>query len=167
MSVRTRKEEKILDCFVLYFIAVFVFLLDFLSKQMVIQYLSYGESIPVIQGFFNLTLVHNTGTAFGMFKNGRLIFVGITTLSIAGLVSFFHFSREKHALWKYAFGLLLGGAVGNLLDRVEKGYVIDFLDFYIGNYHWYVFNIADTAISVAVVLLFLDLFMQRKASHDS
>jgi signal peptidase II len=162
MSVRTRKEEKILDCLIFYLIAVVIFLLDFFSKQMVIQHLSFGESIPVIQGFFNLTLVHNTGTAFGMFKNGRYIFIGITGFSIAGLLLFFHFSREKHPLWKYAFGLLLGGALGNLLDRAFKGHVIDFLDFYIGNYHWYVFNIADSAISIAVVLLFLDLWMQKK-----
>ena len=161
MSVRSRKEEKILERLIFYSIAGAVFLLDFFSKQMVIQHLSLGESIPVIQGFFNLTLVHNTGTAFGMFKNGRYIFIGITGFSIAGLVFFFHYSREKHPLWKYAFGLLLGGALGNLLDRALKGHVIDFLDFYIENYHWYVFNIADSAISIAVALLFLDLLMQK------
>ncbi|HOU36935.1 MAG TPA: signal peptidase II, partial [Candidatus Omnitrophota bacterium] len=110
-----------------------------------------GGSIPVIKGLFHLTLVHNRGAAFGMFKNQTPLF--ILTSVVAVLFILLHLKKST-LLEKFALSLILAGAVGNLIDRVLYGCVIDFIDIHIEPYfYWPVFNVADSAITVGACML--------------
>lgn len=130
------------------FIAALIILcLDQASKFIVVRNLSLNQSIPVIKNIFHLTLVHNRGAAFGVFKNQVSWF--ILTSIFAIVLIFLNFNKPRHALYNFSLGLILAGAAGNLIDRLFLGYVVDFLDFRI----WPVFNIADSSITIGAVLL--------------
>lgn len=133
--------------------AFFVLFLDRISKLLVLNFIDVNSSISF--GFFSFTHVRNTGTAFGLFKDASWFFV---LFAIA--VSFFLILRHKYFAKNLQFilGLVLGGAVGNLIDRLYYGSVIDFIDFHI----WPSFNVADSAISIAVVLLLLREYWPKK-----
>ena len=131
-----------------------VVLLDRLSKAFFTHLLDLNESLSVIKSVMHFTLVHNTGIAFGLFKDCGLVFV-IIPLILTGLliynVYYYRHSEQLSRTYIVAFSLILGGAIGNLIDRIWLGYVIDFIDFRI----WPVFNIADSAITIgAAVILF-------------
>lgn len=130
-------------------IAGLVIVLDQLTKYAVVQLLPYLNSRPVIPGVFYLTHVRNVGAAFGIFAEQRVLFmVAVVLITVA----FFFFRSELRRLGRLALvasGLVLGGALGNAIDRVRLGYVIDFFDFRV----WPVFNIADSAIVVGSLLL--------------
>lgn len=138
--------------------------LDQLSKHWVVQAFGYGDNLP-LTSFFNLVRAHNSGAAFSFLAGEggwqRLFF--ITVASIASAV-IFHLLRKHHrqALFSLALSLVLGGALGNLIDRVRWGYVVDFLDFFYGSYHWPAFNVADMAITGGVMLLILDSLRQTR-----
>lgn len=139
------------------FTAVIVVLADQLSKWWLMESLSLYETIPVIPGFFNLTYIHNPGAAFGLFAgNGepwRLwFFGGVALVALVVIVFLYIHYRNQGALYPFCFGLIGGGALGNLIDRFRFGSVVDFLDFYIGHYHWPAFNLADSAICVGIGL---------------
>lgn len=138
-----------------------IFALDQLIKAVVENGIPLYGSIPVIRGFFSITHVRNTGAAFGLFAGDigpfrTLFFVTITIGAI--ILIFFVFRRIKgnRALAPLSLAMILAGAMGNLVDRIRWGYVIDFLDFYWREYHWPAFNIADSAITVGVFLLFIE-----------
>ncbi len=146
-----------------------IVLLDQITKFLALAFLASGESTALIPGFFHLTLVKNTGIAFGFFDRHEALLKVVITLSIfvLALVGYRLYRREdasphpagfRRAV-KAAFVLILGGAVGNWLDRIRYGAVIDFLDFRI----WPVFNLADTAITIGVFLYLLDFLGNRKA----
>ena len=130
-----------------------VVILDRLTKLFFIKLLSPGESLPVIRNIFHMTLVHNTGIAFGFFKDQGVVFIIIPIIAIILLVfNLYYYRQNNEALsqgYIIAFSLILGGAIGNLIDRIVYGYVIDFLDFRV----WPVFNIADSAITVGACLI--------------
>ncbi len=133
-------------------------LLDQLTKIVIIQLFSYRESMPVTS-FFNLVLVYNKGAAFSFLADQggwqRWFF---TVLGIVAAIFIVHLLR-RHAgqrLFCWALALILGGAIGNVIDRIAYGHVIDFLDFHVGGWHWPAFNIADSAICVGAVLFVLD-----------
>ncbi len=132
----------------------FIVLLDQISKLFFINLVSVGESIPVIRNFFHFTLVHNTGIAFGLFKNQGIIFIAVSIIAIL-FFGWFLYSRrgdqEFSGISVLALALIMGGAFGNLIDRLRFGYVIDFIDFRI----WPVFNIADSAITVGAAILII------------
>jgi len=139
-------------------ISLIVLLLDQLSKITILKLFHYGESRP-ITGFFNLVLVYNKGAAFSFLaaESGwqRHLF---TAIGIAAAIYIIYLLR-KHAgqrMFCWALALILGGAVGNVIDRILYGHVIDFLDVFVGNWHWPAFNIADSAICVGAVLFVLD-----------
>ena len=121
--------------------------LDQFSKLIVSKNLSLSQSLPVIKGIFHLSLVHNRGAAFGIFKNQLPLFVFTSCLAITLIC--FNLKRGGKRSYNIALSLILGGALGNLIDRLSLGYVIDFLDFRV----WPVFNLADSAITVGAVLL--------------
>ncbi len=131
------------------FIFVLVILsLDQLTKFLALKNLSLGQSIPIIKGVFHLSLVKNLGAAFGILKN-QIILLILTAL-IAIVMIFFSLRRNKRlSFYSISLGLILAGALGNLIDRLFFGYVIDFLDFRI----WPVFNVADSAVTIGVILL--------------
>lgn len=147
--------------------------LDLASKLMVLHYLSLGAQVPVIKGFFNLVHVHNKGAAFGMMANwsvefARLFFVGTTTLVLA-VVGYFWW-RLPEDRWQAALGysLIMAGALGNLMDRVRLGEVVDFLDVHWGRYHWPAFNVADSLVCLgAGVLVWVILTEEKKVNASS
>lgn len=138
--------------------ALAVFALDFATKLVVKRYMVPGETIPIIPGVFNLTHVRNPGAAFGLLANRTTFFVVITVLVIALILYYSKQIAGAKTLVSVSLGLQLGGAVGNLLDRVRFGVVTDFFDFH----YWPVFNIADSAIVVGVGLFFLQMWTQMK-----
>jgi signal peptidase II len=139
-------------------IAAIIVLLDQLTKVTVTRLFSYGESYPVTS-FFNLVLVHNPGAAFSFLADAggwqRHFFSGIAVFAVL----FILYLLKRHAEQKmfcWALALILGGAIGNLIDRVAYGYVIDFLDLHVAGWHWPAFNVADMAIVGGAALFILD-----------
>jgi signal peptidase II len=119
--------------------------------------------VTVIPDLFQLTLVHNTGAAFGVGRAWSIPFFVIASLVALGVVGYlFHRldESEKGSLWGLV--LILSGAVGNLVDRIRFGYVVDFLDLFVGTRHWPAFNVADAAITVGAILFALDLLRSKK-----
>ena len=148
-------------------VAGLVIILDQASKYAITQTFAYGET-QTVTGFFDLVCAHNTGAAFSLFNTQpgwqREFFIAVS--SIASVVILTLLRRGYgNALTRFALSLILGGALGNLLDRLTHGYVIDFLSFHIGAYAWPAFNIADSAISIGAVLLLWDNLTQKK--HDA
>ena len=140
-----------------------VFLLDRLSKHWVQAKMDYGESIPLLP-FFHITYVVNTGAAFSFGQNQNTFFI---VASIAILIVLFMFDRRIGiGNWKLKTGiaLVIGGALGNLYDRIVYGSVVDFLDFFVGTRHWPFFNVADSSICIGAALL---VFSQWKVKEKS
>ena len=137
--------------------------LDLITKLLVERNLSYADRIPVIEGFFYLTHVRNPGAAFGLFSDGdpqtrMFIFIAVSIAAVLIILSFFRQLAPGDRLSALALGLILGGAVGNLIDRIFRGEVVDFLHFKIWRgYSWPDFNLADSFIVVGVGLLVLEL----------
>ena len=134
-----------------------IFFLDQVSKLGINHWLENQMQLSVIPGCFNLTLVYNTGAAFGIFKDQRWLLMVLAILCMFFVFYAFKLYGQKNTYMAMALGLILGGALGNFVDRIRLGYVIDFLDFYISSHHWPAFNIADTAICVGVGLMMLRL----------
>nr|WP_311527825.1 signal peptidase II [uncultured Ralstonia sp.] len=139
-------------------LAVIWILLDQLTKVAILKTFTYGESRPVT-GFFNLVLAYNKGAAFSFLAAAggwqRWFFTG---LGVAAAV-FIIWLLKRHSgqkMFCFALALILGGALGNVIDRVIYGHVVDFLDFYLHNYHWPAFNVADCGITIGAVLLIVD-----------
>ncbi|MDE0109122.1 MAG: signal peptidase II [Bryobacterales bacterium] len=137
--------------------------LDLYTKAVVSDALAHGESVAVLEGFFNLVHVRNVGIAFGLFADAPSWFRdwALPALALAGVVvvlALFRQTGQASALNRCALPLILAGAAGNLYERWLEGYVTDFLDFFVGAYHWPAFNVADSAITVGVGLLLLDSF---------
>ncbi len=149
------------------FAIVFLILsVDQISKFLITKNLLLYQSIPIIKGFFHFTLIHNRGAAFGILKNQACFFIIISIVAIL-LISSSLFNHQRHKRVSYhtiSLGLILSGAVGNLIDRACFGYVIDFLDFRI----WPVFNVADSAITIGAVLLAWSILKsgKNKSGHQ-
>jgi signal peptidase II len=144
-------------------ISVVVIILDQLSKAAINSHLVYGESIAVTS-FFNLVLAHNTGAAFSFLSNAggmqRWIFTAIALIASVWIIWLLR-KHQSEKLFSFALAFILGGALGNLIDRICYGYVVDFLDFYWGNSHFAAFNVADSAITCGAMLLILDSFNSK------
>lgn len=143
-------------------LSLLVLLADQWSKGIVARSFEVHQSKSVIEGFFDLTYVQNSGAAFGLFASVDSSVKAIVLNSVAVIVFLvvsLYALRSSHrsVRLQLGFALILGGAVGNLMDRVRFGYVVDFLDFSISGHHWPAFNVADAAICVGVGLLFLDM----------
>ena len=144
-------------------LAALIIVLDQLSKLAISTHFVYGEALRVT-GFFNLVLAHNTGAAFSFLNDAggwqRWLFSVIALVASLWIVRLLR-QHGPQTLFCLALALVLGGALGNLIDRVAYGYVVDFLDFYWGSYHFPAFNVADSAISVGAALLLLDSFRKK------
>jgi signal peptidase II len=124
--------------------------------------LDLNQSISVIDGLFDITYVRNTGVAFGILNTfsspAKVVLLSVFTIGAAAIVIIYSLhSPARNRVLQAALSLILGGALGNLYDRIHYGYVIDFLEIYFRNYHWPAFNLADSAISAGVVLLALEI----------
>jgi signal peptidase II len=150
-------------------LALVVLVLDLITKRWVESDLFYGEQIPVTS-FFNLVLTYNAGAAFSFLSDAdgwqRWFFSAIAG-GASILIIYLLRRHEADKLFCIALSLILGGALGNLWDRITLGHVVDFLDFYIGSYHWPAFNVADSAIFVGAMLLVLQSFTQDQTSSES
>jgi signal peptidase II len=151
-------------------LAIAIILLDIWTKALVLARIDLHETIPVIPNFFQLVHVRNTGAAFGIGANAASRIVPL--LLNAGAIAVFCVvvvyalrSAVTDRLLQTGLHLILGGAIGNLLDRFRFGYVVDFLDVYVGTKHWPAFNVADSAICIGIALLFLD--MRKKPETES
>ncbi len=153
-----------------FLIAGIVLLLDRLAKSVVASNILLHDSVTVIPGLFHLTHVENTGAAFGLFaessaqwKVGALVSFSVIALIIVSALLW----KNGHALSTTTIGLslILGGATGNLWDRMMTGHVVDFLDFYVGSYHWPAFNVADSAIVIGAILLVAEIVFTKSASE--
>ncbi len=142
--------------------------LDRWTKSLVQSRFSLNESVSVIDGLFNITYVRNTGVAFGIFSSVtspvKSLLLSLFTIVAAVVVVIYSFSTPvRNRLLQMALGFILGGALGNLYDRLRFGYVVDFLELYFRDYHWPSFNVADSAISIGVFLLALEII--RNEAH--
>lgn len=145
--------------------------LDQASKFYVDKYIALNESIEVVKGMLNITHIRNTGAAFGLLSGvppplGGYFFISISILALIGILYFLK-KIDDDQLLALGLSLIFGGALGNLIDRVRMGVVIDFIDLYIKSYHWPAFNVADTCITLGAVLLMLKFTKKAKrcASH--
>jgi signal peptidase II len=146
-------------------ISVLVIGLDQATKLMVVKAIDLHELIPVVPGFFNLTYLHNRGAAFGILADSpyRLpFFLLVTLISVLVLLYAIHRSRDDQRLAPCSLSLILAGAIGNLIDRMRLGEVIDFLDIYWHEHHWPAFNVADSAICIGVALLAIDMILEER-----
>jgi signal peptidase II len=151
-------------------LSVVVIALDQSSKQLVEATFMLYETLPVLP-FFNLTLAYNEGAAFSFLSDQggwqRWLFSGLALVVTTVLIVWLARLRSERLL-AVSLSLVIGGAVGNLIDRLLFGHVIDFLDLYYGQWHWPAFNIADAAITLGVVLMFLDALLEQKAKgHET
>ncbi|HAZ08084.1 MAG TPA: signal peptidase II [Elusimicrobia bacterium] len=145
-------DRSQIDIFLSLITVVVIIFLDRLSKIFFSKLLSAGESLPIIKNVFHMTLVHNTGIAFGLFKDQGIVFIIIPVIAVILLIfNIFYYKNNKELSRTYilGFSLILGGAIGNLVDRINYGYVIDFIDFRF----WPVFNIADSAITIGAIII--------------
>jgi signal peptidase II len=147
--------------------------LDQASKALVNAVLPlYGDSRTVIPGVMDFVHVRNTGVAFGFLHDldhpqQTLFTTALAVLALAGIAYYARHLRVEERMARLGLSLILGGALGNLLDRVRLGFVVDFVDVYWGTWHFWAFNVADAAISIGAVLVFLDLLvLNRHASHS-
>ncbi|RMH04439.1 MAG: signal peptidase II [Nitrospirae bacterium] len=150
-------------------VSLSIVMLDQLTKAYIMHTMHLHESIPVIPHFFNLTYIRNPGAAFGIFASThsafRTVFFVVTSLFALGLLGTIFYRLHPDDLWgQCTVSSIFGGALGNLIDRLRFGEVVDFLDFYVDGYHWPAFNVADTAISLGVISL-LVLFALDKKKH--
>ena len=133
-------------------LAASIVIVDQLTKLWLTSILGPGERREVLGDLIRIVHSQNTGALFGLFKDQALLF-GLVSVGVVALIVWYHGSAGRNTLTSIALGLLLGGALGNLLDRLRLGYVVDFVDAGIGSTRWYTFNVADAAISFAIVLL--------------
>jgi signal peptidase II len=141
-----------------FLLSLIVFVVDQATKYLITSRFALFEAVNILP-FFSVVYVRNTGSAFGMFKSlGNVFFIAAATIAIAVVAVLIARNREG----RFGLSLILGGAAGNMADRLVHGYVVDFLDFYAGSHHWPAFNVADSALTVGIGLLLLRSFL-----HDS
>lgn len=148
-----------------------IFILDQLTKYLATTDLILGQSVVIIPHLFNLTLVHNPGAAFGMFSNmpdfwRRLTLWGVSFVALLVVLRYMYNEAKDDLVARYALSGILAGAFGNILDRYRQDYVIDFLDFYWNKYHWPAFNVADSMISMGVIVLVLRMYFTKNLSKS-
>jgi len=147
-------------------VAGFIVIADQITKALILKSMPLYHSVPVVRGFFSITHIQNPGGAFGFLAgqsaNLRIIvFLFISSLAV-GLIFWLYKNTPKTHPWlATAFAMILGGAVGNLIDRIRFGKVVDFLDFHLGDLHWPAFNVADSAISIGIAIFIFHLLFKK------
>lgn len=141
-------------------ITIFVVLLDYLTKRLVLTYIGQFEAIPILP-FLRLVHVENKGAAFGLFSNiSNTTFIILSLIAMILIVFYlFHVKRWSEVI---SISFILGGAIGNLIDRLTIGKVVDFIDFFIGKWHWPAFNVADSALTIGLILFIISNFQRTK-----
>jgi signal peptidase II len=171
VSALPRLKESALYGTAYFLVSLAVLLLDQWTKGIVMRTFQIHESREVVSGLFDLTYVQNSGAAFGLFASVDSSVKAVVLNSVAVLVflivsAYALRSPHKSVRLQVGLALILGGAVGNLLDRVRFTYVVDFIDFSISGHHWPAFNLADSAICIGVALLFLDMLQKEEEEAE-
>lgn len=156
-------KSKITKLLIPIFVVTLAF--DILTKYLIKSNMRYGESVPVVDGFFNIVHALNPGAAFGFMRNmnedyRQIFFVGVAIIAI--ILILFLLINERGKLPAIGYTLVLAGACGNVIDRIHTGHVVDFLDFYIGVHHWPAFNVADMCVTMGVAILLIDTIFLSK-----
>lgn len=146
--------------------AAAVVVVDQLTKAWLVSALEPGERLAVIGDLLRIIHSQNSGALFGLFKDQALLF-GLVSIGVVGLIVWYHASSGRNALLSLALGLLLGGAIGNMIDRFRVGYVVDWVDIGIGDLRFYTFNVADSAITGAILLLLLLALLPNLAGQSA
>ena len=143
--------------------------LDQITKTLIKYSLNLFESVPVIENFFHFTFIKNSGMAFGLNFPGGIYFFTIASFILPCVLLWMLWKERYSSIYiRFALALIIGGAIGNLIDRILYREVVDFLDFMIGDYHWYIFNLADAAVSVGMVILVIHtMFFTPKQSNTA
>ncbi len=141
-----------------YIIALVIVVCDQVSKHAIMASIPLGDSVPVITGWLYLTHIHNTGGAFSLFHAQNRVFIVIALAAVCALIYAYHVYQRDNTLVSAALALALGGAIGNLSDRIQHHYVVDFFDIRV----WPIFNIADTAITIGIILLVVHYLIPHK-----
>lgn len=144
-----------------------VIVIDQLSKQHIMETMRLHESISIVPNLFSFTYIRNPGAAFGLLAGSsnafRMVFFGLTSIfALVLLGTILYRMPEREWMGRLSVSAILGGAVGNLIDRLRFGEVIDFLDVYIDSYHWPAFNVADSAITVGVIFLIIHFMFEKQ-----
>ena len=149
-------------------IIVAIIALDQWSKWTIKTSFNLYQSKPVIQDLLHFTYVTNDGMAFGLsFPGGKHVLLIMTILLTGFIMGFLWKEKNGHPLIKYGLALILSGAIGNLIDRMLYGKVVDFLDLMIGNFHWYIFNIADSSVTIGMILFIIhSIYIEQKKTND-
>ena len=152
--------------------AAAIIALDQITKSAITARFTLHQAYPVIDGLFNLVYVMNPGAAFGFLADAApmfryVFFTGVTLLAAGLIVYYLVKSNPRNLLLSGSLTLIFGGAVGNLIDRIRFGAVVDFLDVYIGSWHWPAFNVADSAITVGAILMIWEMLRNRKSKQTS
>jgi len=154
-------------------VSAVILVLDQATKFYVDAHFRLHESVPVIRGLFHLTYIRNKGAAFGILADSAVripFFITVSIVAMLGIIWYIRRIREDQRLAVYALSLVFAGAFGNLIDRIRLGEVIDFLDVFWQRHHWPAFNIADSAITIGVALLFLEMWREdrnKDAGHTA
>jgi signal peptidase II len=143
-------------------LAAAVLVIDQLTKAWLVSFLSPGERVEVVGDYVRLIHSQNTGALFGLFRD-QAMFFAIVSVGVVGAIVWFHHTSGRNTLLSVALGLLLGGALGNMADRFRIGYVVDFVDVGLGDLRFYTFNVADSAISLAILFLLISAFLPGHA----
>ena len=147
-----------------YKFVIIVLIVDFISKLFISNYFILNKSVSVINKFFYITYTNNYGAAFSIMQNSRFLLIFISVLVLFILVYYLNKKKIDNRLEIFCYSLLLGGLLGNLVDRIIYGYVIDFFDFYIFGYEFAIFNVADVAIVISIIILiFIEFVGDRNA----
>jgi signal peptidase II len=146
-------------------VTAIILVLDQATKLYVDANFDLYESIPVIEGWFHLTYIRNQGAAFGILSSGALripFFITVTLIALGAILWYLRSLRPDQKLAAFALALIFSGAIGNLIDRIRLGEVIDFLDVFWRHHHWPAFNVADSAICVGVTLLIWEMWLDER-----
>ena len=135
-------------------LGAFIIVADQITKALITSSIAPGRSVSIVGDYLRLVHSQNNGALFGMFRESALLF-GLASIVVIGLIVAYHARSGRSSYMSVALGFLLGGAIGNLIDRLRLGHVVDFVDAGIGGLRWYTFNVADSAISIAIILLIL------------
>lgn len=150
-------------------VSAVVVVIDQITKVLTRTYLDLYDSVPVIKNFFHLTYVTNDGMAFGINFPGGIYVFSVISIILTGFIFVYLWKEQhNHFLMRLSLALILAGAIGNLIDRLLFGKVVDFFDFMIGNYHWYIFNVADSSVTIGMaVFLYFSFFIQPKLQVET
>ena len=150
-----------------YVLTLLVILLDQWTKWLIVKSMELGESIPVIENLLHITSHRNRGAAWGMLEGQFWLFYIITAIVVVAIIYFMQKEAKGKPLMKISLAVLLGGAIGNFIDRLFRGEVVDFVQTFIFSYRFPIFNIADAALTIGVILLFIAMFMEdRKGKKE-